>query len=112
MQQVKKLRDADSELDAEGVTIIGVSTDPVAKQRAFSDRYRLPFDLLSDEEGTIADALGVVRLEDGRCSRETFMFRNGRMIWHDPSVYPANQAEDVLRVIRTVKRGERKAARE
>ena len=91
--------------------MIGVSTDPVPKQRVFSDRYRLGFDLLSDEDRAIANALGVVITGDGRASRETFMFRNGRLIWHDPRVSPARQAQDVMRVIRKVKRQEKKAAR-
>lgn len=97
------LQAADDELKKEGVRVIGISTDPVSKQLGFCKRYRLTFDLLSDPEAKIIKAFGVPLNKDGRAARETFMFRNGRMIWHDESVYPAHQAKVVRRVIKKVK---------
>ncbi|MFP6856047.1 MAG: hypothetical protein VCA73_02145 [Roseibacillus sp.] len=35
----------------------------------------------------------------GRAKRETFIFRKGQMVWHDPSVTPLNQVFDIKKVI-------------
>jgi hypothetical protein len=42
-----------------------------------------------------------VKLEPktGRAKRETFIFRNGKMVWHDPDVTPLNQAFDIKKGI-------------
>lgn len=83
-----------------GVTIIGISNDPIESQRAFSNKYYLPFDLLSDPERRIMAAFGVkLEPKTGRAKREIFIFRNGKMVWHDPDVTPLNQAFDIKKVI-------------
>ena len=38
--------------------ILGVSKDPVAKQKKFSDKYEFPYPLLSDEAGEVVEAYG------------------------------------------------------
>ena len=86
------------------MTVLGVSNDPVAKQLAFSNKYQLGFDLLSDPEARIIRAFGVP-MTNGRAARETFMFHQGRMIWHDRKVDPMTQARDVFSVIRKVEGG-------
>ncbi|NNC87347.1 MAG: redoxin domain-containing protein, partial [Akkermansiaceae bacterium] len=88
------MRDADAKLKAEQVTVLGVSTDSVPKQKRFCNRYQLPFDLLSDQDAAVCRAFGVPLGADGRAARETFMMRNGRIFWHDPKVDPAAQAYD------------------
>ena len=40
------LRDAYEKLEGEGVQVIGVSRDKVAKQKQFKDQYNLPFTLI------------------------------------------------------------------
>ncbi len=45
-----------TELDA---VILGVSKDPVARQKKFADKYQLQFPLLSDEQGEVCRAFGV-----------------------------------------------------
>ncbi|MBK9417357.1 MAG: peroxiredoxin [Flavobacteriales bacterium] len=52
-------RDALADLEARDAMVIGVSTDDVAGQRAFSERYKLPFVLLCDTEGKLSDAYKV-----------------------------------------------------
>ena len=45
-------------------------------------------------------AFGVAREpKTGRAKRETFIFRKGQMVWHDPSVTPLNQVFDIKKVI-------------
>lgn len=44
---------------AQGVTILGISRDPVAKQDRFRDKHGLKVALLSDEDGTVCERYGV-----------------------------------------------------
>lgn len=72
--------------------------DSIAEQRAFSDKFRLPFSLLCDTNGGICDAYRVVH-PWSRPRRETFLFRNGVLVHHDRAVNPQRQAYDVLKRI-------------
>jgi peroxiredoxin Q/BCP len=56
------LRDAWSDLKATGVLVFGVSYDKPESNRAFADKYRLPFKLLSDTERELAKAVGADRM--------------------------------------------------
>jgi peroxiredoxin Q/BCP len=53
------LRDSKPQLDANQITVLGISPDPVAKLARFADKHQLNFSLLSDEDHAIADAFGV-----------------------------------------------------
>ena len=39
--------------------MVGISPDPVAKQKKFDDKYGLGFPLLADEDHAVAEAWGV-----------------------------------------------------
>jgi peroxiredoxin Q/BCP len=67
-REFRKLNDRFAALDC---TIIGVSVDSVELHRAFAAKHRLPFTLLSDSRGELANALGVLR--GGIASRSTFI---------------------------------------
>jgi len=49
-------RDAWDEFERRGVRVLGISDDPVDDLAAFAEKYDLPFTLLSDEEGAVAEA--------------------------------------------------------
>lgn len=53
------MRDALPELAAAGVTVVGISPDPIPQQKKFADRHGLGFPLLSDSDTRIAEAYGV-----------------------------------------------------
>jgi len=53
------LRDHFSELKNAGYALLGVSADPVKKQRNFSEKFDFPFPLLADEEKEVINAFGV-----------------------------------------------------
>jgi peroxiredoxin Q/BCP len=96
--QACSLRDSFADLKDKGVTVFGVSTDKVVEQKKFRDKYRLPFDLLSDTEKTLAEAFGVpVRF--GISSRQAFLMKEGKVVWLDRTASTKKQAEDVLKVI-------------
>ena len=52
-------RDLATEFKEAGAQRLGISTDPVAKQKKFDDKYGLGFPLLSDEDHKVAEAWGV-----------------------------------------------------
>ncbi len=54
-------RDHFDELVGHGAEVIGVSSDTVASHRAFAERLRLPFTLLSDPDQMVRVAYGVPR---------------------------------------------------
>jgi peroxiredoxin Q/BCP len=49
-------RDRYGEFEERGVTVLGISDDPVDDLASFADEYDLPFRLLSDEDGSVAAA--------------------------------------------------------
>ena len=53
------VRDARSDFDDRGVAVVGISPDPVDRQRKFDDKYELGFPLLADEDHAVASAYGV-----------------------------------------------------
>ena len=57
--QACELRDQQSDFDAKGAKIIGVSPDSVASHVKFRDKHGLPFTLLSDPDHDAAEAYGV-----------------------------------------------------
>lgn len=54
-------RDLSAEFEQAGAQRVGISADPVEKQKRFSDKHGFDFPLLSDTERTVAEALGVKR---------------------------------------------------
>ena len=54
-------RDMKAEFAAVGARRVGISTDPVAKQKQFSEKHSFDYPLLSDVDGSVARSLGVKR---------------------------------------------------
>jgi thioredoxin-dependent peroxiredoxin len=54
-------RDIAAEFEAVGAQRIGISADPVDKQRQFDEKHSLGYPLLSDEDKAVAKAYGVKR---------------------------------------------------
>jgi thioredoxin-dependent peroxiredoxin len=97
-KQACSLRDAFAKLGAKGVKVYGVSTDGVKAQKAFKEKYKLPFDLLADENSAVVDAFGVPKTL-GFAKRQAFLFKDGKLVWRDLSAATDQQAADVLQVI-------------
>lgn len=96
--QACSLRDSYEKLTKKGVKIYGVSLDKEAAQKAFKEKYKLPFDLLADHDGKVVDAFGVPKTM-GFAKRQAFLFKDGKLVWSDFSASTKKQAEDVLKVI-------------
>jgi peroxiredoxin Q/BCP len=52
-------RDMATEFETVGAQRVGISADQVDKQKQFDERHSLGFPLLSDPDGTVAEAFGV-----------------------------------------------------
>lgn len=99
-KQACSLRDSYAALTDKSVKIFGVSADKVAAQKAFKEKYKLPFDLLADEDGKVIDSFGVPKTL-GFAKRQAFLFKDGKLIWSDLSASTEKQAEDVLKFLAT-----------
>lgn len=96
-------RDSFAELKKAGITILGVSVDPVKKHAKFVEKYTLPFTLLSDESKEVVEKYGVWGLKKfmGReymgTNRTTFLIDPKGMIAKVyENVKPDNHAQEIL----------------
>lgn len=101
--QACSLRDAYEDLTKAGVQVIGVSTDGVEAQKKFEQKQKLPFTLLADPDGTVLKAFGVGSFL-GFASRQAFLIKDSKIIWHDAKASTAEQAADVLKVVHDLKK--------
>jgi len=53
------VRDALARINVLGGEVLGISPDPAAAQKKFSDKLKLSFSLLSDADHSVAEAYGV-----------------------------------------------------
>lgn len=90
-----------------GVTVLGVSPDPVKAQAKFRAKYSLPFTLVADEGHALADAFGVWGMKKfmGReymgVSRTTFIIEADGTIGHVfESVSAKGHAREALTFLR------------
>lgn len=82
-----------------GATILGVSIDAIKDQKAFAEKYSLPFPLLADIDGKTAEAygvlnnLGIMKL----AKRQSFLVSpDGKIAKHYEKVDPASHSKEVL----------------
>ena len=82
-----------------GASVVGISVDDVKSHSEFSDKYKLPFTILADEEGDTAQAYGVLR--DWKlvqiASRQSFLIDpKGVIVKHYEDVDPDTHTQEVL----------------
>lgn len=86
--------------------ILGVSLDDMESHKAFAEKYGLPFPLLADREGRVADAYGVKSRMLGFivAKRQTFIIDpDGNVAKHYDKVDPASHSRQVLADLETLK---------
>lgn len=101
-------RDGFAELSRAGVTVLGVSRDPVASHLDFIEKYTLPFVLLADEDTSVMQAYGAwgEKMRYGKpvigTIRSTALINgDGKVIKHWSRVTGAEEhPEEVLAFIR------------
>jgi peroxiredoxin Q/BCP len=95
-KQACSIRDEWSNLQAKGIQVLGVSTDKPEAQKKFEAKFQLPFTLVADFEGKVADAFGVPRTM-GFTSRMSFLVKGGKVVWTMPKASTVDHAKDVLK---------------
>ena len=99
-------RDIHSDLDRQGVVLLGVSTDNMDSHLAFRDHHKLPFPLLSDEDAAVSKLYGVYKQKNlyGKkymgIERTTFVIdKTGRIAQIWPKVKVDGHIQDVLEFV-------------
>jgi peroxiredoxin Q/BCP len=92
------LRDGFEALTKKGVAVIGVSHDDVAAQKAFKEKYHLPFTLIADMDKAFINAFGVpaaMPLTD-MAHRSAYLIKDGKIVYADYKGTTDKQAEAIL----------------
>ena len=96
-------RDLTAEFEKVGAVILGVSNDPVDSHVKFREKFKLPFELLADEDAAVSKAFGVYKKKNlyGKSymgiERTTFIVdRTGRIAQIYPKVKVEGHVADVL----------------
>ena len=96
------LRDASAELKQFGVAVVGVSVDPIEKQKEFKEVNNFPFPLIADTEKAVVKAFG--QAGSGMASREAYLIdRSGKVVYYDKG-QTDHQAELVLAYLQNAKK--------
>jgi thioredoxin-dependent peroxiredoxin len=102
-------RDANREMQKQGVVVLGVSADSIESHQKFADKYGLRFPLLSDTDTTVSQLYGVWKEKNyaGKTylgvNRETFLIdKDGivRKVW--PKVKAVEHAQEVMETIESL----------
>lgn len=93
-KQACSMRDSFEELQAHGVNVFGVSYDSPEKQKAFIEKYSLPYDLIADKNKAVSQAFG-----RSGWSRQAFLIKDGILIWKDEKASTKSQAADVKQAL-------------
>ena len=93
------LRDGYETLTSKGVAVIGVSHDGVAAQKAFKEKYHLPFTLIADTDDAVIKAFGVETYIGGMAHRNAYLIKGGKVVYTDYKGTTSTQAQAILDVL-------------
>ena len=93
------LRDGYEALTQKGVAVIGVSHDGVDAQKAFKEKYHLPFTLIADTDDTVMTAFGVPTYPGGMAHRSAYLIKGGKVVYTDYKGTTSKQAQAILDVL-------------
>ena len=102
--QACSLRDSFESLKAENLQIVGVSRDTPASQKKFQQKYNLPFSLVADADGKVAEAFGVGGMMGLPVSkRQSFLIKDGHVVWISLSAKTGEHAAEVQAALDSLK---------
>ena len=98
-------RDSYEDFTAAGADVIGVSKDDAASHDAFIGKHRLPFTLLSDPGGKVAQAWGL-KTTLGLPPRVTFVFDKAGVVRHvfESKIRFGKHVDEALDVVKRLPR--------
>ncbi len=86
--------------EEKGAEVIGVSLDTTESHAKFSEKYSLPFPILSDNSKAVAKAYGVLGIGGIAAKRVTFIISKEGVITHIfPKVDVKKHSEEILRAL-------------
>lgn len=94
-------RDSYEDFLEAGAVVIGVSSDPPGEHRAFAGKYRLPFPLLSDADGSLRARFGVPKTLGLIPGRVTYLIDRAGVVRHvySSQLRPASHVREALRAL-------------
>jgi peroxiredoxin Q/BCP len=97
-------RDQYQDFTDAGADVIGISRDDASSHEKFKDHHRLPFTLLSDPGGKVADTWGV-KTTLGIPGRITFIFDKAGVLRHrfQSAIRFSKHVEEALRVVKDLR---------
>lgn len=98
------MQDSIEALKDKGVKVIGVSMDKTEDQKAYHEKHSFPFPLLCDPEGELVGAFGVKKFAPKVCARESFLVRDGKLVWVERKAKPKDHAATVLAAIEALEK--------
>ena len=100
-----KFRDEYEDFVAAGAEVIGVSRDTAESHEQFKSHHRLPFTLLSDPDGKVAQAWGV-KGKLGLPGRVTYVFDKSGVLRHrfDSMIRFGKHVDEALEVVKQLAR--------
>jgi peroxiredoxin Q/BCP len=96
------LRDSYDKLQAKGLQIIGVSRDTSEAQKHFQTENKLPFTLVADADGKVAEAFGVPMMLHGLiplASRQSFIIKDDKIAWNSLKAQTTGSADEVQKAL-------------
>ena len=93
------IRDSWEDLKKAGIQVLGVSEDPVDAQKAFKEKYHLPFTLVADTDDVVIGSFGVPTYPGGMAHRSAYLIKGGKIIFTDYKGTTKTQAQAILDVI-------------
>jgi len=102
--QACSLRDSFADLHGKNLQILGVSRDTPEAQKKFQEKYKLPFTLIADKDGKVAEAFGVSGMMGMPLSkRQSFLVKDGKVVWISPKAKTKEHAAEVQAALDTLK---------
>jgi len=99
-----RFRDDYKTYEEKGAAVIGVSLDTVESHTKFSEKYNLPFPILSDNKKEVAKAYGVLGIGGIWAKRVTFIIdKEGKIAAIFPKVDVKRHSEEVLKALEQLK---------
>lgn len=90
--------------EEKGAAVIGVSLDSVGSHSRFSEKYNLPFPLLSDNKKEVAKTYGVLGTAGFLAKRVTFIInKSGEIAAIFPKVDVKQHSQEVLKALDELK---------
>jgi peroxiredoxin Q/BCP len=100
-------RDAYEDFKEAGAEVVGISSDSAGAHRAFADKHRLPFTLVSDAGGKVRKLYGVPGSLLGLIpGRVTYVIDAGGVVRHvfNSQLNPTKHVREALEVLKKTRR--------